>query len=333
MPVLGHAFVGLGTAVCTSPASRTRAVVVLWAPTLVGLAYLPDIVSQMAAILGFTDVRVVTHSALFAICAAVPVGGGLAKLGAISRPAAFSIAVLSILLHDVLDLLQGTDQQLGWPFSGRHLGLDLHVIPMNSRAELFLFGVPFCLFVAAWTALRHRVARADSEEPGKRRIYSRAIWTSRVLTAAILVAASTTHYLRGMRDQQSEEVYSLLQAQKIGAAITLIESAERWPSTVKPGRLDYAVAEAHALNGDRSQSERHYLRAYDADPDYFWVVADLAVFYATSDLPAGARRLQAEPYLRRLRSEFADHPDLPRILGKVDRKLARPRSGKLSGKH
>jgi hypothetical protein len=35
---------------------------------------------------------------------------------------------------------------------------------------------------------------------------------------------------------------------------------------------------------------KHYLRAYQADPSYFWTVADLAVFYASSDEPLEVRR-------------------------------------------
>jgi len=46
MPVLGHAFVGMGTAVAAAPAGGVRRRSFLWLPALVALAYLPDIIAQ-----------------------------------------------------------------------------------------------------------------------------------------------------------------------------------------------------------------------------------------------------------------------------------------------
>jgi hypothetical protein len=79
--------------------------------------------------------------------------------------------------------------------------------------------------------------------------------------------------------------------------------------------------------GDRPRAEAYYLRAYLADPTYFWAVADLALFYASSGEPIAERRRLAAPYLNRLRTEFAGHPGLPEILARVERKLAGTQSG------
>jgi hypothetical protein len=86
-------------------------------------------------------------------------------------------------------------------------------------------------------------------------------------------------------------------------------------------------AEAYAGMGDRGRAEIYYLRAYRADRTYFWAVADLALFYASSEEPVEERRRLAAPYLSRLRTEFVGHPALPAILSRVEQKLAVSRAG------
>jgi membrane-bound metal-dependent hydrolase YbcI (DUF457 family) len=327
MPVIGHAFVGMGTAMCMKPAPRASLAAPLWAPTVVTLAYLPDVVSHLSALVGFPDMRMVAHSATFAIVVSMLVAIGLARLGSISRFRAFAISALSILMHDGLDLLQATDRQAWWPFSSRQVGIDLMVIPGNPYEELLLFGAAFCVFSAAWITFRRRRRQARGTHARKRLQSVSATWIARTLTIAILLSASITHYLRGARQRQTDQVHALLQNDEFVSAIALIKEAERWPSGTKPGRFDYAVAEAYARRGDRQRSEDHYLRAYEADPSYFWVVADLAVFYASGDEPSDSRRVRTEPYLRKLKSGFAGHGHLSRVLAKVERKLAQPMRG------
>ena len=60
---------------------------------------------------------------------------------------------------------------------------------------------------------------------------------------------------------------------------------------------------------------------------YFWAVADLALFYASSDEPVAVRRRLAAPYLSRLQTEFPGHPALSEMLTRVERKLAAPPLG------
>ena len=49
MPVLGHAFVGIATAMTVRPSRRAALAAAVWMPALVALAYLPDIACQAAA--------------------------------------------------------------------------------------------------------------------------------------------------------------------------------------------------------------------------------------------------------------------------------------------
>jgi hypothetical protein len=81
-------------------------------------------------------------------------------------------------------------------------------------------------------------------------------------------------------------------------------------------------AEAHADMGDWQRAEAYYLRAYRADSTYFWAVADLALFYASLNEPAAERHRLLAPYLNRLQTEFAEHPDLPEVRARINRRFA-----------
>lgn len=312
---------------CAKPATRRLSSWPLWTPAVVGLAYLPDVAHQLASLSGLPNTRVATHSLLFVLLATPPAAVVLAKLGSVSLSRALVVSVVSILTHDLLDLLQSSDRQPWWPFSDRVVALDLLVIPVNSRQELLVFAGAFCILGAGWAIVERRsrtkslAPRDDPHEIGGR-------WLNYALTAGILLCASGTHYLRGVRQTQADRVHVLVAERQFDAAISLLESAERWPTSGKPGRLDYAVAEALRLNGDRDRAEYHYLLSYQADPSYFWAVADLAVFYASSDESKRMRRLRAEPYVRRLRERFAHHKDQPRVLAKIERKLGQPANGR-----
>jgi len=137
-----------------------------------------------------------------------------------------------------------------------------------------------------------------------------------------------THSLRDAREAQLEIGRTLVEGGTYQAGLEALARAEPWPSTTKPGRIDYARAEAYAGLGERQRAENYYLRAYRADRTYFWVVADLALFYASSSEPVAERRRLAAPYMNQLRTEFAGHPDLPGILARVERKLSAFRSGR-----
>jgi tetratricopeptide (TPR) repeat protein len=155
---------------------------------------------------------------------------------------------------------------------------------------------------------------------------TRIAWLGRAFVGAVVLAAVVTHSLREARESQFEMGRALVEHRAYSAAFEALARAERWPSTTRPGRIDYVRAEAYAGIGDRRLAEASYLRAYQADRTYFWAVADLAFFYASSDELVTDRRRLAAPYLNRLRTEFAGHPDFPWALARVERKLAVPRA-------
>lgn len=322
MPVIGHAAVGLATAACTRPRACRPLGDALWGPAVVGLAYLPDITNHLAQWSGLANARVVTHSVAFAAIASPLLGLGLTKLGSISFRRATGIAFLSVLAHDALDVLQGAESRPWWPISHGVIDLERGLIPLAPVQETMLFGAALALFALAGALLRRQRSRgADRRAPRTRR-GGAAVWTGRALIGAILLAASATHYLSDVRMREIMGIQQMLHRREYSAALARIEDARLWPAATQPGRLDYLQAEALLGKGDRRHAEEYYHRAYRQDPSYFWLVADLAVFYSSSDKPASERRRLAEPYIRRLRNEFSHRSAQPRMLARIERKLA-----------
>lgn len=326
VPVLGHAFVGWGTALAVPPrknATRHRQGLgaALWVPIVVGFAYLPDIVGQLGRLGGYIEARELGHSVLFAVAASLVLSPVLAILTPLPLGRAFAIVLGSVLVHDVLDLLQSTDRMPWWPFSDQRVILGEGLLPTRPRRELALFGGAFGLFVAAW-----RLSGRGGSSLGAWLLggSGRLAWVNHAVLATTMLAAAGVHALRGVREDQYEEAMSSIKRQRYAAALEMLDSAGRWPSTARAGRIDYQKAEAFNGLGDRSRAEEHYLMAYQADPTFFWTLADLAVFYASSDEPVLNRRLRVAPLVNVLKSEFAHHKDLPRVLARIERKLAKP---------
>ena len=211
MPVIGHAFVGYATALCVRPtdSSARRSVgTVFWAPIVVGLAYLPDIANQLASLLGASDARVVTHSFLFGLVASLSVGFLLSWFCGIPWRRAAGVSLFSILTHDALDLLQATDRQPWWPFSRRTVGFGDGLIPLDPVHEVVLFGAAFLVFLGGFLLfgrLRKPLpyGRGSECSVGVR-------WVGRGALCVIILSACVTHYLRGVREMQYEEILVLL---------------------------------------------------------------------------------------------------------------------------
>jgi len=334
MPVLGHAFVGLAIGVSTKPSARRLseppgiwAASALWLPAVVTLAYLPDMVAQLGLIAGWSDSRLLGHSVMFAVVVSPAIAAVLMRLARVSFTRAFVTALVSLLVHDVLDLGQATDRAPWWPLSDRPIGVDLGFIPSDLPREAAVFGG----LLVAFLALRHLAHRWTGQSavhpPIPRAGPAWPVWLGRAFIVAVVLAVVVTHLLRDAREAQLETARDLVEQRAYQAGLEALARAEPWPSTTKPGRIDYVRAEAYAGMGDRRRAETYYLRAYRADRTYFWAVADLALFYASSDEPVAERRRLAAPYLSRLRSDFARHPALPEILTRVERKLAVPGPG------
>jgi membrane-bound metal-dependent hydrolase YbcI (DUF457 family) len=329
MPVLGHAFVGLAIGLSTRPdvhderrASRVEAGSALWVPAAVTLSYLPDVVSHVALLAGWSDGRLLGHSVFFAVAASLPMAALLMRLAAVSFARALSCALVSVLMHDVLDLAQATDGAPWWPLSARRVGSDLALLPTGLLQETAVFGA----LLVAFVALLHVTGRLVPERTdgsSRSRGQRRRVWLGHAFVVVVIVIAAVTHGLRDRRESDLETGRALIEQQAYQPGLRALAQAERWPSTAKPGRIDYLRAEAYVGTGDRRHAEAYYLRAYRADPTYFWPIADLALFYASSHEPVAERRRLTAPYLSRLRADFAGHEALPRVIASVERELAK----------
>jgi len=329
MPVLGHAIVGLATAMSIRPSNKAPVNSAMWAPLIVSLAYLPDIITQILLLAGLHAWIPASHSMLLAPAAALIIAIGLDRIRWLTFWRALVLTLFCILLHDVLDLLQGSNRMPLWPIFNRPTGFALGDKVSGIAGESIFFGGFFVIFLACrWVLRKLRIWEAPPVlfPSGNN---SSLVWTGRVLTALILVCAAGTHYLRGIREQQLKHAWTLLMEKQYSAALALFDEVERWPSTAKPGRIDYARAEAYLGLGDRTLAEQYYRRAYEEDPSYFWVVADLAVFYASSDESAEVRRQRTAPYLNQLQNEFADHQNFPNVISRIHRKLNKPASASI----
>ncbi|GMU24324.1 MAG: hypothetical protein AMXMBFR13_43980 [Phycisphaerae bacterium] len=312
--------------------------VALWTPLLIGLAYLPDITSELARLAGLGAWRTAAHSFLFAFVVALPLGAVLARLTRIRLISGAAIVLFSVLAHDLLDLLQANANRPFWPFSQRTVGHDSLLIPNQIYREVVVFAFGFAAFLVmreAWSRLRRRRFRnlngaTPFDVPVVAPRYRLLVWAGRVGVGLIFALAAGTHYVRDLRAGQLRDAFALLHRRQPVAALGLIDQAARWPNPSGPARIDYARAEAYLLLGNRAEAERQYLAAYTGDPSYFWTVADLAVFYAASDEPLEIRRQKAAPWIQELESRFADHADMPRRVARARALLglgSRPASG------
>ena len=321
MPVVGHAFVGAATALATagSGSGRSPSARALWVPTLVGLAYLPDIPGAITPGAWFGEARALGHSALLVALAGAPLGFALARWARTRVSLGIAIVVFSLLVHDVLDLLQNTDRVPLWPFSDRPLGLGLAVLPHGAWSEALVFGAGFAVFGLGYVLAR-RGSRAPSLPPLDRR------WRlARLIgTAAVVLAAVSTQLARGVREEEYRVSQAILREGRYAEALLLLDRAESWPSLAPPGRIDYLRGEAYAGMGDFARAEEHYLKSYRANPGYCWLLVDLAVFYADSPRSFADRKRLVEPLVRRLHDEFGGVVELQPSLARIERKLAGP---------
>ncbi len=329
MPVMGHAFAGLATAALVRPGRVSSAAPVFWAPALLLLAYLPDIAAQVVQVLGLGTWVPVCHSIVLAVPVALLVAVLLRRLLLVPWRACLPVAFAGIVLHDLLDVLVGHRRQLWWPILDRPLSLTATEAELSMASEVLLFGGPLLALLAIrwlWGWCGDRSATELMQDRFDSARAWRQVWVAGGVTAIVLLAVAATQHLRDLREWQLDLAWTMIGQRQSALALKLLDQAERWPSTARPGQIDYARAEAYADMGERVLAEQCYLRSYRADPSYFWAVADLAAFYASSEEPLDVRRRRAAPYLGRLTSEFTNEPALPRYLAKLQRRLSDPPS-------
>ena len=330
MPVLGHAFVGLAIGTWTHPNTQVDSFPqphsfgkTLWTPLAIGLSYCPDILAQLGQLVLGYDLRQVTHAAPIAVLLAFVMAPIVAAFYRQPFSRAFLLVFTCLLLHDLMDLLQATDRTFWWPFSYGVVGPKEPLLPNDPRKEAQLFAALYVIALLAYW-WRHRA------DPQARHIslyaswrFSSFSWLNVVITTALMLAAVITHQLRQAREDQLAYARTLShEHHAYPEAFSALDQAERWPSTAKPGRIDYLRAWTYEQMKDRMQAERYYLRSYQADPTYFWALADLVVFYSSSDHPVAERRQLIAPYLRRLNEEFSGHHNLRETLDRVEQGLA-----------
>jgi membrane-bound metal-dependent hydrolase YbcI (DUF457 family) len=283
---------------------------VFWVPALVALAYAPDVLAQAGTALGAAEATTATHSLALAVLLAPLAAWALGHALRISRTLAVAVTLASLALHDLLDLLQTPQRQPFWPFSRWHLGDGAAVLPASGVREALLFAGAFAICL---------VVRLLTRTPG-RRTPARQRLLSASLVAIVVASAGVTHYLRLVRERQLEQARSLVTEGRFAEALTAAEGADRWPSTAHPGRVDQVRAEALEELGELEAAIASYSRAVDADPAYFWAVADLAAACARSR--RGEWLARAYSLRARLLRDFPRHPALQSALARVDERLA-----------
>jgi hypothetical protein len=313
MPVVGHGLMGWALAAAAEPLRPGRGrPSPWWLPVLVGLSYAPDIVTQALLLAGQRWGPSLGHSVPFVVLLGVVVAAPVARLLDVRFGRALALTLAALLLHVGVDLLQATDRRPLWPFTSWRCGPDEPILPTGLPGEAAVCGAPL-LVLLPWRL--RRVGGAAR---------TRAVWGGAMAATIVVAAAAATHVLRDRREDAFERGARLVEEGRYDEALLALDESGRWPSTAKPGRIDYLRGEVLAGRGERDRAERRYLLSYETDPTYFWVVADLAAFYAAPPGDVATRRARAAPWVERLQRDFARHPALPDALARVDRALARP---------
>ena len=325
MPVLGHAFVGLATAIVTRPARRSPIHAALWTPIIIGLAYLPDILSQVTLLSGLGSHPTGTHSIAVTVAVTLIVAWPVARLGGTSVFRGAAIVLFSLGVHLLLDLLQATDRQPLWPFSDRNVGLGLDAIPVNSLYEVVVFGGLFVVFLLILRRFRRSgIPGTGSGATHEAPATAGAVWIRRcghVSVSMVLVMAAGTHYLTHVRRQQLVQAKYLINHGDYEAALEKLDDASRWPAPFRPGTIDFFRGRVWLQLGDRELAEATFQRVGQVAPRNIYAVEQLALLCASVEGSYEVRTKCMEPWLEVLRARFGDHARIPRIREKLERRL------------
>jgi membrane-bound metal-dependent hydrolase YbcI (DUF457 family) len=316
MPVVGHAFVGVATALSVPPKEKVEdSKAGWWLSALVGLAYLPDIVGHGSTLLGLRDSRVLSHSLPFALVASAVLAFGLVAAFGVGYWRAAAIALGSILGHDILDLLQRSDRVTGWPLFNRRIRLPFTLIPDGAAHEGLLFGLAFLVFLIVWSR------RGGGSSWATLR---RQAWGGGAVAGVILVVALLTHVGQVIREGELDSARECLKRHEYAEALQHLERLRRWPSIVRPNEVARLSARALVGLGDSAGAEQQLLAAARAEPDDFRTLADLALFYASSNKTMAERRRLVAPYQARLEREFTRRWDRSGVLVRIEERLQTP---------
>jgi hypothetical protein len=315
VPVVGHVWIGWATAVLVPrPASRPEVWRVWWIPALIALAYAPDIAGNLLHAAGVAHGRAISHSAPFALVCAGAIAAAWHRSGGTAWRA-FLLTLASVWLHDLADLMQGSPTAAWWPVPAGRDYLAF-ILPDRIRGEVLVFGTMWVVVALVSGALRGR--STGTRRALREFVPGGAGWIGLMLVLGIAVALNST---RGRRERDLREAARLNAAGRHVRALEALDRADKWPRFGRPGRIEYLRGEAYAQMGDVERAEMYYRRVIEADPDYIWAIADLALLYASSEDDIATRRRRVEPLVERMKRDFADHRALNRLLQRIEREL------------
>lgn len=317
MPVIGHTLVGIVVAQQFGPGATTRArepgrwTRALWLPAIVGLSYLPDVLTQLGVWLEFPSAQAAGHSMPVACVVGAGLGGLWSRVAGTARLRTIALAAGVIVLHDTLDLFQDVERMPLWPFSMRQIGVDWLMFDDRLAGEAVAFGLPFAAY-QIWRIATRRPLRGADPAPAVAR------WPTGLFMVCVLATTVGVVHLRETREAQMRGAEELLGDGRFEEALVSIDAAERWPSSA--GRGDLLRGRVYVRMGDDVRAEEVLLRSYRNDPDAFWPAAMLAEFHASRG-PAQTRRARSAPYVETLRARFAGHDAFPRVIERIERDL------------
>jgi membrane-bound metal-dependent hydrolase YbcI (DUF457 family) len=285
---------------------------------VVALAYVPDMVAQPGLIAGWRAASRAGHSLLFAAVFSFVLALVLVRLAPPLWRRTAATAFLSLVLHDIADILSTTGRTPLWPVSRWSPDSVADVLPSGIIGELLVF-LPFALAAYGW---RHWGVSGHGGD-GSRRDYLPARVMSATGIMGIAAVAVLTSHLRTEHARALRQARAFIEQHDYVGAMDAADRADWWPSATRRSRIDYVRAEAALGVGDRDAAEQYYRRSYRADPAYFWPVADLAVLYASADASDAERHRLSAPWVEILRTQFAFHPALAPTIARVERALAR----------
>ena len=233
---------------------------------------------------------------------------------------AFLISLFSILAHDLLDLIFAPERFFLWPFSNWRSGSDYSLPPLSLTEEILIFGSLYCI---SWLMYRFWIDKRDSQPPRCNTIRQQyLVWLSRSMVIMIFICAGMIHYLQNIHGEQFQQAKNILQKTKnYPYALALLEEAGSWPYGPAFTWVNYFKAQAFWGLGNTRQAERYYHESLAEDPWNLWSIADLALLYASGKEDAEQRRSRAEPYLKKLRTKYADNPFIKSYLRKIEAAL------------
>ena len=323
MPLFGHAFVGMGAALYTKPRARDSFGAAMWIPILIFLNYLPDIVAQISFLLGLRGTEIVWHSLVAGVLFSLIISPGLMVIARLSFRRAFFVSLFSILVHDLLDLLQTPGRLFLWPVSTWRPSPEYTIAPLSPTDEIIIFG---CFFIASLIIYLVCFYKHNSNpRPVKTTQQQCIVWLARILIIIILMSAGATQYLKKIRTEKFNQAKAVLETTKdYTLGLDLIEDAGRWPYGASFAWIDYFKARTYWGLGDRKQAELSYKKSLDEDPWNIWSLGDLALLYASSDEHPAERRQRIAPYVKRLLENFSGDPILQGYLNKIEAALGEP---------